>query len=146
MDTRTDLYSLLMVTNATFNKRLFSALHRSGLSHGQPKVLDFLGEHDGSPQKDIATGCMIEPATVTSLITKMVTDGLVERRHRDGDRRTSYVFLTEKGRHMQRRVSYVMKNLECKAFSGFSEDVQSLFIEMLKAVYENITEVADYDE
>ena len=146
MDTRVDLYSLLMTTNAKFNKRLFSALHKSGLSHGQPKVLDYLGSHDGSPQKDIAIGCMIEPATVTSLISKMVSDGLVERRHLDSDRRTSYVYLTEKGHIMQKRVSHVMKNLEIKAFSGFGEDVQSLFIEMLKAVYENLSEVIDYDE
>ena len=102
MDTRVDLYSLLMTTNAKFNKRLFSALHKSGLSHGQPKVLDYLGSHDGSPQKDIAIGCMIEPATVTSLISKMVSDGLVERRHLDSDRRTSYVYLTEKGHIMQK--------------------------------------------
>ena len=47
---------------------------------------------------------------------------------------------------MQKRVSHVMKNLVIKAFSGFSEDVQSLFIEMLKAVYENLSEVIDYDE
>ena len=54
--------------------------------------------------------------------------------------------MTEKGHIMQKRVSHVMKNLEIKAFSGFSEDVQSLFIEMLKAVYENLSEVIDYDE
>ena len=35
-------------------------LKDTGLTLGQPKVLDYLKDHDGVSQKEIAAGCLIE--------------------------------------------------------------------------------------
>lgn len=35
---------------------------------GQPKVLDYLKDHDGSSQKEIARACHIEPGSLTSIL------------------------------------------------------------------------------
>ena len=65
-------------------------------SSGQPKVLDYLRDHNGANQKEIAAACHIEPGSLTSVLNRMEENGLIERRMLDGNRRTFYIFMTEK--------------------------------------------------
>lgn len=53
-----------MASQALFQRRVMAALADTGLTAGQPKVLDYLGLHDGSIQKAIAAGCLILGAGV----------------------------------------------------------------------------------
>ncbi len=71
---------MLMVTQAVFHKKLLTGLQGTGLTLGQPKVLDYLREHDGSNQKAIAAACHIEPASLTSVLGGMEQKGLIERK------------------------------------------------------------------
>lgn len=88
---------LIMAEHSTFQKELLSRLRDTGLTIGQPKILDYLKDHNGISQKEIAKGCHIEPGTLTTLLNRMEEAGLVERRMMHGNRRSLYVFLTEKG-------------------------------------------------
>ncbi len=45
---------LLMAGHAIYLKQLMAELYHTGLTPGQPKVLDYLMEHDGANQKEIA--------------------------------------------------------------------------------------------
>ena len=84
-------YHKLMMENHTFFSRMvFERLSGTGLSTGQPKILEYLISHDGAIQKDIAEACAVEPATATSLLSRMEKNGLVERRSKDGDLRVSH--------------------------------------------------------
>ena len=76
-------------------------LEETGLTAGQPKVLDYLGYHDGASQKEIAAHCYIEAATLTSVLNGMEAKALIERRRLNGNRRTFHIFLTQKGRQQQ---------------------------------------------
>ena len=42
---------LLMANQAAFRREVFQRLKGSGLTSGQPKILDYLGNHDGASQK-----------------------------------------------------------------------------------------------
>ena len=84
-------------------------LEETGLTAGQPKVLDYLGYHDGASQKEIAAHCYIEAATLTSVLNGMEAKALIERRRLNGNRRTFHIFLTQKGRQQQQRVM-----MECR--------------------------------
>ena len=57
---------MIMVNQSLFQKKVLDALSPYKLTAGQPKVLDYLGKHNGCIQKSIATGCQIEPATLTA--------------------------------------------------------------------------------
>ena len=48
------LHYLLMADHFLFQKTLFGKIKETGLSIGQPKVLDYLKEHDGTTQREIA--------------------------------------------------------------------------------------------
>ena len=48
------LHYLLLYNHAVFQKQIMQHLSGSGLTLGQPKVLDYLLEHDGCIQKELA--------------------------------------------------------------------------------------------
>ena len=120
-------YHKLMMENHTFFSRMvFERLSGTGLSTGQPKILEYLFSHDGAIQKDIAEACAVEPATATSLLSRMEKNGLVERKSKDGDRRYTCVFLTEKGRTdaaFHRRADRAGGNRAGRFFGGGEETV-----------------------
>lgn len=134
----TSFHYLLMANQALIHKGLLSSLKDTGLSLGQPKILDYLKDHDGSNQKEIAQGCHIEAASLTSVLGRMEERGMIERKMLNGNRRSLYVFLTEKGKKMQTAVERGFSSLEEKAFAGISEEEQKLFMDTFLKIYENL--------
>lgn len=92
------LHYLLMANHFMIQKALVTSVKDTGLTSGQPKVLDYLKNHNGAVQKDIAAGCHIEPASLTAILNGMETKGLIERRLCPDNHRFYNVYLTETGR------------------------------------------------
>ena len=113
---------LLMAAQGMFQRAVMAELSKAGLTVGQPKVLDYLGLHDGSIQKHIAAGCQIDPATLTGVLGRMEEKGLIERRSLNGDRRSLYVYLTAEGWEKQKLVRSVLERLEEEVLSGLTPD------------------------
>ena len=135
---------MLMTNHMLLQKQLLAALRETGLTAGQPKVLDYLQDHDGANQKEIARGCRIEAGSLTSVLNRMEDKGLVQRRMLDGNRRTYYVFLTEKGKKLLRVVEQKFEELEKAAFCGISEEDRSRFMEIFSRIYSNMTAKEEY--
>lgn len=129
---------LLMAGHAIYNRRLMELLAGTGLTAGQPKVLDYLGGRDGASQKDIAAHCYIEAATLTSVLNGMEAKGLIERRRLNGNRRTFHIFLTDKGREMQQRVWKAFSEIEAETFDVMSGEESDHFMEMFSRLYEHL--------
>ena len=89
------LHYLLMANHFMIQKALVTSVKDTGLTSGQPKVLDYLKNHNGAVQKDIAAGCHIEPASLTAILNGMETKGLIERRLCPDNHRLVNVYLTE---------------------------------------------------
>jgi len=53
---------------------------------------------DGMLMSEISRFLMVSNGNVTGIVDRLVADGLVARSQRNGDRRTSFVSLTRKGR------------------------------------------------
>ena len=134
---------LIMAEHSIFQKELLNRLKDTGLTIGQPKVLDYLKDHDGAGQKDIARGCHIEPGTLTTILNRMEDAGLVERRMLNGNRRSLYVFLTEKGKEQLKLVTEAFSGMEEEAFRGISETERELFMDLMLRVYANISSRKD---
>ncbi|HIX48725.1 MAG TPA: MarR family transcriptional regulator [Candidatus Mediterraneibacter caccavium] len=134
---------LIMAEHSIFQKELLNRLKNTGLTIGQPKVLDYLKDHDGAGQKDIARGCHIEPGTLTTILNRMEDAGLVERRMLNGNRRSLYVFLTEKGKEQLKLVTEAFSWMEKEAFRGISETERKTFMDLMLRVYENISSRKD---
>ena len=128
---------LVMAEHSMFQKKLLAKLKGTGLTSGQPKILDYLKDHDGASQKDIAHGCHIEPGTLTTLLNRMEEIGLVERRMLGGNRRSLYVFLTDLGKSKLKLVTDAFSELEAEAFRGISADDRAAFMDLFLKIYKN---------
>lgn len=134
----TSFHYLLMANQALLQKRLLSGLKDTCLSPGQPKVLEYLKEHNGASQKEIAKGCHIEAASLTSILGRMEEKGMIERKMLNGNRRSLYVFLTEKGNELQQAVEKEFEVLEEEAFGGISKEEKTRFMETFFGIYDNL--------
>ena len=98
------LHYLLMVNHLAFQKALLVGIKDTNLTAGQPKVLDYLRDHDGAVQKEIAAACHIEPATLTSILLGMENKNLIIRKMHGNNRRSLYVYLTKQGKELAEHV------------------------------------------
>ena len=129
---------LIMANHFIFQKKLFSMIKDTELSLGQPKILDYLKDHNGSIQKDISAACHIEQASLTSVLNGMEKKGLIVRKMQDGNRRSLYVFLTEKGGELAERIAVEFEKIEKMAMEGFSDKEKEMLITLLSGIYRNI--------
>ncbi|MDE7308858.1 MAG: MarR family transcriptional regulator [Lachnospiraceae bacterium] len=132
------LHYLLMADHALLQKTLFANIRDSGLSLGQPKVLDFLKEHDGAVQKDIAKGCHIEPASLSTILTGMEKSGLITRETNENNRRNLYIYMTDKGKAICEQVTEHFSQIEKKALSGFTEEEIENILAYLTKIHKNL--------
>lgn len=125
--TKSPLHLLLLRAQTAMNREVLAGAARLGLSPGQPKVLECLLHTGECNQKTIAFQCEIEPATVGSILTRMERDGLIARTQHDGNRRSLYVTLTEKGRAAAVAMDEVFRQADRKAASALTaEELQQL--------------------
>ena len=134
----TSFHYLLMANQALLHKKLLAGLKDTDLTLGQPKILDYLKEHNGSSQKEIAKGCHIEAASLTSVLNRMEEKGIVERKMLNNNRRSFYIFLTEKGKELQKIVEKEFACLEETAFQGISEEEKIRFLNTFLKIYHNL--------
>lgn len=131
---------LIMATQAIFQKKLLIDLKDTGLTLGQPKVLDYLRDHNGANQKEIAAACHIEAASLTSILNRMEEKQIIERRMLNGNRRSFHIFLTESGERFKTDVEAAFLSLEEEAFQDFSEEEKVQFINTFKKIFKNLIE------
>ncbi len=132
------IHYLLMSDHFLVQKSLITSIKNSELTPGQPKILDYLQNHNGCVQKEIAKGCHIEPASITVILKGMESKGYIERKMLNGDRRSLYVFLTEKGKKYIEYLNEKFDKVENTALKNFSEDEKQQLNDLLMRVYENM--------
>lgn len=132
------LHYLIMANQMLVQRGLLERLKETGLTIGQPKVLDYLKEHDGSNQKEIARACFLEEGSLTSILNRMEEKGLVERRMLNGNRRSFHVFLTENGKKNQELVEEMFAEIEKDALDGISSEEFETFMEVYRKIYGNL--------
>lgn len=103
------------------------------------KVLDYLKDHDGANQKEIAAACHIEAGSLTSVLNRMEDQNMVERRILNGNRRSFHVFLTKNGRRLQQIVEQKFHEIEAVALSGISEEDLNFFLKTFQKVQDNLS-------
>ena len=134
---------LSMAVHSMIQKNFMEQVKSSGLTSGQPKVLDYLRDHNGANQKEIAAACHIEPGSLTSVLNRMEEKGLIERRMLDGNRRTFYIFMTDEGSRLKDLVEDNFASIEKKSFRNISSEEQAAFMETFSKIYENLMNKGD---
>lgn len=128
----------LMSMQSLVQKKILTQLKDTGLTIGQPKILEYLGEHDGASQKDIAKGCHIEPGSTTTILNRMEEKKLIERRMMNGNRRSQFVFLTSYGHEMLQQVTQAFSQIETDIWQDVSPQEYQQFMNLFLKLYENL--------
>jgi DNA-binding MarR family transcriptional regulator len=82
--------------------RLSQALEREGCSVEQWRILVLLADGKGHPMSEIAEFALVPAPSLTRMVDRMATDGLVHRTVDARDRRRVLVHLTREGRALHR--------------------------------------------
>ena len=133
-ETKESLHYLLMANHLMVQKSLIASVKDTGLTPGQPKVLDYLRHHDGTVQKEIAANCHIEPASLTTILNGMEAKGLIQRRLCPDNHRFYNVYLTELGLTYVERLENEFDTIESHALQNFSETEKEQLIEYLSRI------------
>ena len=137
------LHYLMMANQMLVQKALMERVKESGLTIGQPKVLDYLKDHDGSSQKDIARACFIEAGSLTTILNGMEEKGLIERRTLNGNRRSYHLFMTDEGKRKQQMIDEAFAAIEEKAVSDISDEEYRQFMSVYQKLYNNLLNMKD---
>ena len=87
-------------TNIAINRTYKPMLDEMGITYPQYLVLNVLGEEDGRTIGAIAARLALDSSTITPLVKRMETAGLVQRQRSPDNEREVQVRLTEAGRKL----------------------------------------------
>lgn len=111
------------------NKFLF---YHVGKGAQQNKAISFLLDGPMS-QKDLQDHLDIKPASVSELISKLESKGLVERSRNESDRRVVMLSLTEDGKKQEKTREKIVSSDEL--FSCLNEEEQEQLIFLLDKLF-----------
>ncbi len=103
----------------------------SGIGRGQGLVLRTLAENDGMTQTEIAEKLDIRPSSLGELVMKLEENGFVERRQNENDKRVINVYLTEKGREIEKEFINLRQQSAESWCAELSEHEKALLSELL---------------
>ena len=125
-------FALYAATNA-ITRAYRSRLSHIGLTYSQYLVMMVLWEADGITVKSIAQQLHLDSPTITPLLKRLESAGLVSRQRNANDERVVNIFLTDAGRNIQARVAEMQKGVACQ--TGMEE---TQFIELRSTLHELI--------
>ncbi|WNC12997.1 MarR family transcriptional regulator [Brevibacillus brevis] len=108
-----------------------AALSPYGVTPVQFILLHALWEKDGQKGVELGGRLRLDGATVTGVLDRLEKMGLIERRSDPNDRRTNLIFLTPRGKELEKPLNQVSDAVNQEALSIFSEEEAKLLKTML---------------
>ena len=105
-----------------------------GLYAGQDILLKSLSEEDGQTMGSLATNLGVKPPTVTKMVTRMESQGLVRREGSQYDSRINHVFITPAGTALLGKVDDAWEAAELAAFTGLKDNAEKRLHKILDLV------------
>lgn len=106
----------------------------AGVTPVQFRVLQVVGETGQTTAKAISTRMGVSQATVTSLVDKLVKQGLVIRRRSDVDRRQTDIIITDDGRETLQTAPDALQQRYVREFEKLDDWEQAMLVASLERV------------
>jgi DNA-binding MarR family transcriptional regulator len=114
--------------------------YRLDLTMEMTLVLNYLWQHDGASQQEIAGAANRDKATMTSMLDNLVRRDLVERRTDTHDRRTNRVVLTPKGLALEQQVKPLLQEMYAVAGEGLAPGQLRASLAVLAKITKNLAQ------
>ncbi len=106
----------------------------TGVTPSQFRVLQIIAERGFVTAKSISTRMQVSQGTVTSLVDKLVRDGLVVRQKSTADRRQIDILLTEPGRTVLADAPDPLQQRFVRKFAAMEDWEQAMLVAGLERV------------
>lgn len=120
------------------SKSLDVELRKHGLSIALWPTLMCLWEQEGVTQREIAKKSKVESSTTTRTIDKLEKLGLVQRQVDPNSRRSFRIYLTDKGRALQKEITPIPLSVNHHILSALDSSEQKEMIRLLQKLVVNI--------
>lgn len=81
-----------------------------GIQHAEAHALPLLCSHEGINQRELGERLHLSPPRVSTLVRSLEKNGTVERRTDEADRRLTRVFITDKGRRLEKEQHTILED------------------------------------
>jgi MarR family transcriptional regulator for hemolysin len=109
------------------------------VTRSQWAMIAVVSSNPGATQRSIAEALEMSEASAARLIDRLCSDGLLERRDRQGDRRARAVYLTPAGEPLLETLASIARASEQRMFKGFSEDELEALGGYMERIYANVS-------
>lgn len=113
-------------------------LRELNLYVGQDKLLARLWSGDGVTQMQLCEHLKCEPPTVTNMVKSLEQNGFIYRTRDEQDARVMRIFLTEKGKGLEKPVDFKWKQQQEKLLHSISPEDLLLLRKLMKQMEKNL--------
>ncbi len=122
-------------TRKAFDQRI----EETGATRSQWTLLAVVSGKPGATQRMIAEILEMSEASVGRLIDRLCSEGLLERRAKEDDRRAHCVYISENAAPLLKQMAAVGAQTEAETFAGLSDDELAQLDALLARIYANVT-------
>ena len=105
---------------------------------GQLFFVEYIMNHPGCTQKDLADRFALSKAAVTKSVKKMIKNGLITREVNREDERKYELYATETGQHLAAKCRSIFEGVDNLFYRGFSEEEIETFAGFLHRIMDNL--------
>ncbi|WP_336781546.1 MarR family winged helix-turn-helix transcriptional regulator [Paenibacillus illinoisensis] len=114
------------------------SLRELNLYVGQDNLLSRLWLGDGVTQMQLCEHLKCEPPTVTNMVKSLEQNGFIYRKRDEHDARVMRIFLTDKGRELEKPVESKWREQQEKLLQSISPEDRLLLRRLLKQMESNL--------
>ena len=121
-------------------KRTISKKNIEIINGAQGRILYVLWKRDGIPIKELSKQTGLAMSSLTTMLNRMETAGLIYRQHGGKDRRKVLIFLTETSRALELDYKLLMHEIDSIYYRNFDMWEIMVFESYLRRILENVEE------
>ncbi len=125
---------LLNYAGRLATRRTTSKLQAHGITPPQWAVLAQLMEQDGQSLSGLGSKALFDGPTMTGIVDRLETSGLVQRRRDSSDRRVINLYLTPKGRDLMVALPPIGRITDEEILRGLTREEADCFVETLRRI------------
>jgi DNA-binding MarR family transcriptional regulator len=131
---------LIHRTDVKLTNFFIKKLKPFGVTPEQWGVISILDSHRGMTQKELAAFIDKDQTTLVRMIHSMMKKEIVKKQTNIQDRRSQYLFLTEKGEDLKKTLLSIVKDAHQAVTNGLSIEELTQLKTLLDKIYDNVKE------
>jgi len=112
-------------------------INRLGIPVTHLAALFYLLQHDGCLQKDLTAVLFQNKSATTTLVDRMIKNGLIYKTDSEDDGRASHIYLTDKGRSIAKQAPPIVAEYNKKLLDQFTASEIEVIHKFLDTIIEN---------